>query len=803
MGPSAEWVQSVFSCSFESRGTWFIAPNRDYSYEGLLVHQGEEHWKLIDCVGLALRSERAGDSVLLEPDGEDGVRLTPWCATYAYRARVSDRDGRRVGELPLEVSYYLCSETSPRFITGCVELHCPRGLSVAGVKVTATLQPFFDIRHMYHDAGAEQVALDQQDLGGQTSVRVLHARRALTFHLPPGALNRFDTPATVEWEYKLGSGGRVERPDSVAGSSTTAFEGRRGRITAFFNCEMAAIAAGVVARLHWCSTLPEDVAAVTVAGVTQGFERSRQTDEERYRQIGAMCPIGGGDELRVAIQARVAGLTKLKSYVEHAEDGLNAQVPPAGCWWFRTPWFRDIFEGILSSLSVFTRLPGEKDTIKRSVLLALAGFDAESGRIPNKIWEYRDRGGAYNSADASLLCFITAATYFRITGDVGFARRVLPFAAITVTRFGNSEAGRRCSLDAGAPPRADPETGLLMSVPAHSWIDTTVAQFQRGSLSFSGLPNRVSAGFVQQCFEHIAEPARLGEVLAAPNFYLPEINALWIVMLEGVLEMLGHPGLGSSLGDDAHRSMGGVQDQVARLLARARRSFRRMFWNEEKGFLYNCVLFDGEVRDPIEAEPAVVAAALLAGTVLSGDDVASIWDCTRRQLLVSRRSSVFGRRAPLSFGIATKNDRPAPFYGDGEYHGNVVWPRSTPYLIRLLEAVGARDVIRDILLSNLDHQMGEGAVFYNHELFSRPVGNNSSPVRETEGNPVPVKNPIQFWSQWCDAFIEYLDATARTHRAAACLRLPSCRLLRAVSRPTAPRRRPGRRSRRRCRCRRR
>ena len=38
--------------------------------------------------------------------------------------------------------------------------------------------------------------------------------------------------------------------------------------------------------------------------------------------------------------------------------------------------------------------------------------------------------------------------------------------------------------------------------------------------------------------------------------------------------------------------------------------------------------------------------------------------------------------------------------------------------------------------------MNEGFVFYNSELFS-----------PDKGEMVPVKNPVQFWSQWVDAYI--------------------------------------------------
>ena len=43
--PSAEWVQSVCSFPFEVNGKTFIAPNRDYPYEGLVAYHAGENWK--------------------------------------------------------------------------------------------------------------------------------------------------------------------------------------------------------------------------------------------------------------------------------------------------------------------------------------------------------------------------------------------------------------------------------------------------------------------------------------------------------------------------------------------------------------------------------------------------------------------------------------------------------------------------------------------------------------------------------------------------------------------------------------
>jgi glycogen debranching enzyme len=122
-------------------------------------------------------------------------------------------------------------------------------------------------------------------------------------------------------------------------------------------------------------------------------------------------------------------------------------------------------------------------------------------------------------------------------------------------------------------------------------------------------------------------------------------------------------------------------------------------------------------------------------------------------LLVDRRLIKYGEEV-LPFGIVAKNEDKRVFYGDHEYHSDTIWPRSTPYLIKLLRLLHEDKLIRDILINSLDHQMSECAIFYNQELFSRAFGNNAHPNVATSQNPVPVKNPIQLWSQWCDAYLE-------------------------------------------------
>jgi hypothetical protein len=61
--------------------------------------------------------------------------------------------------------------------------------------------------------------------------------------------------------------------------------------------------------------------------------------------------------------------------------------------------------------------------------------------------------------------------------------------------------------------------------------------------------------------------------------------------------------------------------------------------------------------------------------------------------------------------------------------------------------------VQELLKTNLAHQMDEAAVFYNNEMLSLAEGENPFPNPETARNPVPVKNPIQWWSQWCDPYM--------------------------------------------------
>jgi len=134
---------------------------------------------------------------------------------------------------------------------------------------------------------------------------------------------------------------------------------------------------------------------------------------------------------------------------------------------------------------------------------------------------------------------------------------------------------------------------------------------------------------------------------------------------------------------------------------------------------------------------------LLHDHVFDKKDLEKMWPHIEK-LLVRRNGKVFG--------VLCRNTRDRIYYNDYQYHGSVVWPRDTPYLIKYLKIIGKADLVNEILESNLDHQMNEGAIFYSNELFSLPEGKNPNPT-DMSNNPVPVKNPIQLWSHFCDDYL--------------------------------------------------
>jgi len=236
------------------------------------------------------------------------------------------------------------------------------------------------------------------------------------------------------------------------------------------------------------------------------------------------------------------------------------------------------------------------------------------------------------------------------------------------------------------------QNGLLLSPPYASWIDC-----------------RMEAGG-KKISDRVPSDWGLGTVL------LPEINAQWIRALwfgVKLSEMLGRKE---------------PKTKFLEAYEKAVKNYKKTFWNGER--IYSAI---GKKKDETRSSVGVVSAVLLKDFVFSENDLRKMWPSVK-ELIVKEDGK--------TFGIVVRKVGGSAYLDDRQYHGSVVWPRDLPYLVEYLRLIGKKKEAEEVLEKQLEHQMNEGAIFYNHELFS------------AEARLLPMKNPVQYWSQFCDLYLK-------------------------------------------------
>ncbi|MCD1294477.1 hypothetical protein CUJ83_05615 [Methanocella sp. CWC-04] len=649
---------SVFSCPVYDK----ISPNRDYPYEGMYSIIKNRYWKFIDTIATGLKVENR--YVKLEPLS---VRASPWVCDHIYGAD----DGR------LKVSYYLYDTDGASGIVNA---------SIQGFegKDTAIIfQPFFDIRFMYDGSAPGS------HKHGMSSDIVTVSKDEISSCIFAEGSEIIESRTEIDWKYKLGSGYRAK----IDGNITFVPETRT--ILSLYEFEKK----GRSASLRFSCAGSERDAIRLIRQDNDKGPLKDLTDANSIKSKLFSDPLPSDHEK--AILARAIAMTKFGMEI----DGHVFQE--AGDFWFKTVWFRDQFEGLLSNYNTIKKISGTDD-IKRILLRSYELQDAY-GRIPNLV-SPRETGPplSYNSADASLLAFILAGKVVRDTNDDELARE-------SASAFSKYLRGvTRSTLAPDGAPIAG-QKGLLRVPSWHSWTDG------RRDLDGYNLPIRVNEAWEKELISLGAT-----EELNLQKFLLPEINAQWIRALESGW-------LFSKFIRDFKLS-----DRCKMFYYKALRSYKPVFFNAKGGYIYDLVTTDDFVlgcrSDDTPGSPGVVAASLLGMDVFTLRELESISRIVKERLLRTKWS--------IPFGIVVKCSGRNVYLNDSEYHEEVVWPRDTPYLIRLLRLTGEKRLIDDLLLSNLMHQMEEAFVFYNGEIFS------------CDHDLVPVKNPVQWWSQWVDPYLE-------------------------------------------------
>jgi len=692
------WSQSTFPCKL---GSWHWLPNRDYPYQGLThVLENGENWKFLDGLGIGIEG--------LELVPKD-VTVTPERVEYDYALASFPSDGP-----VLSTAFSIDSSNASGVLTisASERLGGPHNLSI---------MPVMDIRHMYapsrpfsHRAGSAKSAI-LAELGGKIV-----------------AVKRMNGPAVsitaghvFDWHYKLGSGFRMQAHDGIrfCGENRSVFVPGTlvFPINAGESCEVRVLFGDSKGEAPLQQYVGNELPALSqIEGIVN--TGSSITEAEREALIG-----------------RVFGSSRML-----ASFGRSATLMPyAGEWWFKTVWFRDAYEGLLNNIQTY-HLLGLDDVIENAVLAGLS-LQNESGRIPTKLPENDTLAGLnYESADSALLCINLGLQYARLSGK----KNVMTMSVFCLERLIESFARNNGKDDAGkeienGPPILSMETGLISCVPWQSWTDSRPY----------GIPARVPLRWA----------ADFGaSELSKPKYLLPEINAQFIRALHVAV-------------NDCDRILitSARRKALEELFKTACASFRRTFWNDKTKFMNNVVRMGDEsggvvaVSDDTFGSPAIVSATLLEGILFNKEELNLILESAATTILARRTPVLFGtdkeKESAIPFGLLVRDsyERGGAYFGDEQYHARVIWPRDNPYLAGLARLCGRGDIARGVLLNTLDHQQSEGAAFYTQELFSLAEGQNPAVQSKHSGNPVPVKNPVQYWSQFCDAFIDGYDFWTR------------------------------------------
>jgi len=281
-------------------------------------------------------------------------------------------------------------------------------------------------------------------------------------------------------------------------------------------------------------------------------------------------------------------------------------VITAGYHWFGV-WGRDALVA-LPGIALVTKRFDEA----RAVLSTMALYASE-GMMPNRFSEDRNEP-EYNSVDASLWFFYAVQKYLEYTGDYAFVERELLSVLTGIIRHYTD--GTRFSI------REDTD-GLITfgnSDIAITWMDVRL----------DGVPLI----------------SRQGKVV--------EVNALWHNALR-------------AMADIAQKlAMRKEAELYLKRAEKTKKSFQKVFWNEEGGYLYDWV--DGKQKDASLRPNQILAVSLPYG-ILSKNAEKQVLAAVEKELLTPYGLRTLSPNDPRYQGVY----RGGVDARDNAYHQGTVW----------------------------------------------------------------------------------------------------------------------------------
>ncbi len=273
-------------------------------------------------------------------------------------------------------------------------------------------------------------------------------------------------------------------------------------------------------------------------------------------------------------------------------------------------WFGEYCRDTLMSLPGLTLATGDFAAAK-DILSAISRHFSR-GMLPNRFDE-RTGKPEYTSADASLWFIYAVQKYLAYTSDYEFVQTVLYDKMTNVVQHYKKGTGGGIAMD---------RNGLLDTGSATNpmtWMNVTVA----------------------------------GQAVTPRHGKAVEVNALWYNALKAVAQ------LARRFGDERAHTFAALATVV-------KRSFQVTFWNEDGGYLFDCVRkgeSDGSIR------PNQLLAISLPYPLIEGERAVGVVYCVEKDLLTPFGLRTLSPDDPAYRGKHEGN----PASRDKAYHQGTVW----------------------------------------------------------------------------------------------------------------------------------
>jgi predicted glycogen debranching enzyme len=324
------------------------------------------------------------------------------------------------------------------------------------------------------------------------------------------------------------------------------------------------------------------------------------------------------------------------------------------------PWFQEQFRDTFIALPGLTLVQGRFD-VARNILKRSIGF-IQKGELPSYISEETSLP-VYTSFETSLWFFYAVYKYIRYTNDFFFVVDELYDAMKQCIQYFFTNPSKHVYVDTD---------NLLVTVNEHA----------RGA-------------WKEDSREKSLVKSRVGKLV--------DVNALWFTAIK-VLEYIAHASKSEA---DFFR----YHD----LALRVRESFQESFWNEEKGYLYDCV--KGSYREDA-VRPYQILAISLPFELIEKKESQQVLECIERNLLTM-------------VGLRTLSEKDSTYIGkyvgdwysrDAAYHQGCVIPFFMGLYVdaymKLNEAnETSQDVCKVLLKALFHHAMNDGGLGYISEVF--------------------------------------------------------------------------------------